>query len=57
VNAYRPHPAPAGEERETLREEIVTQAREIGSRVQDANEEDVDALLDEAIAAARDKRG
>jgi hypothetical protein len=57
VNAYRPHPAPAGEERETLRQEIVTQAREIGSRVQDANEQDVDGLFDDAIAATRDKRG
>jgi hypothetical protein len=57
VNAYRAHPAPAGEERETLRQEIVTQAREIGSRVQDANQEEVEALLDEAITAARGKRG
>ena len=36
VNAYRPHPAPIGEERERLRREIVTQARDIGSRVPDA---------------------
>jgi hypothetical protein len=56
VNAYRPHPARAGEERQALRQEIVTQAHEIGSRVQDANEEDVDALVDEAITATRDKR-
>ena len=50
VNAYRPHPASAGEEREVLRREIVTQAREIGSRVPSADEKDVDALVDEAFA-------
>ncbi len=57
VNAYRPHSAPTGGEREILHREIVTQAREIGSRIPDADEEDVDALLDEAIDAARDRRG
>ena len=31
--------------------------REIGSRVPDADEEYVDALLDEPIDAARDRRG
>ena len=56
VNAYRPHPAPSDDEREVLRQEIVTQAREIGSRVQDASEKDVDALLDEAFAATRRRR-
>jgi len=45
--------APTGEEREILRREILTQAREIGSRVQDANKEDIDALVDEAIIAIR----
>src|ERR1035441_6253919 len=53
VNAYRPHPAPAADEREILWQEIVTQASEIGSRVQDANENEVDALIDEAFAATR----
>ena len=57
VNAYRPHSAPAGDEREILRREILTQAREIGSRVPDANQEDVDSLLDEAFAATRGRRG
>jgi hypothetical protein len=57
VNAYRPHSAPTGEEREILRREIATQAREIGSRVPDVNDEEVDALLDEAISANRDRRG
>jgi hypothetical protein len=53
VNAYRPHSPPVGDEREILRRKIVTQAQEIGARVQDVNEKDVDALLDEAFAAAR----
>jgi hypothetical protein len=57
VNAYRPHPPPIGDEREILRREIVAQAREIGSRVQDAHEEDVDALVDEAFSATRGRRG
>jgi hypothetical protein len=57
LNVYRPHSAPTGDEREILRREIVTQAQEIGSRVPDANEKDVDALLDEAFTAARSRRG
>jgi hypothetical protein len=57
INAYHPHSAPNADERELLRREIVTQAREIGSRVQGANEEDIDALLDEAIVATRRRRG
>ena len=57
LNAYRPHSAPTGDEREILRREIVTQAQEIGSRVQDANEKEFDALLDEAFAATRGRRG
>src|SRR6266566_3576918 len=43
VNAYRPHSAPTGYQREILRREILTQAREIGSRVQDPDEREVDA--------------
>jgi hypothetical protein len=57
VNAYRPHPAPAGEERDALRRMIVTQAHEIGSRAQDITEEEPDALLDEAFADARGPHG
>ena len=57
VNAYRPHSAPAGDERDALRREIVTQAHEIGSRVKDAKEEEVEALLDDAFAATRARRG
>jgi hypothetical protein len=56
VNAYRPHSAPTGGEREALRREIVTQAQQIGSRAQDTSEEDVDALIDEAFAATRGRR-
>jgi hypothetical protein len=44
-------------EREILRREIVTQAQEIGSRAKDANEKDVDELLDEAYSTVRGRRG
>ena len=57
VSAYHPHPAPAGDEREILRREIVTQAREIASRVPDGDEKDVDELIDEAFSAIRGRRG
>lgn len=57
VNAYRPHSAPTGDERESLAREIVAHAQEIGSRVQDVNEKDVDALVDEAVSAIRGRRG
>ena len=57
MNVCRPHSAPAGDERENLRREILTQAREIGSRLEDGSEEEVDALVDEAFAATRGRRG
>jgi hypothetical protein len=57
MNAYRPHPAPEGGERERLRREIMAQAREIGSRTRSANAEQVDALIDEAISAIRSSAG
>jgi len=57
VNAYRPHVAPTGNEREILWQEIMRQAREISSRVQDADEKEIDALIDEAFAATRGGRG
>jgi hypothetical protein len=57
VNAYRCHDAPTGTDREALRREILGQAREIGSRVQDTSEEDLDALVQEALADIRGKRG
>jgi len=53
VNTYGPHPAPPCGEREILWRAIVDQSREIGARVQDASEEEIDALLEEAFAAAR----
>jgi hypothetical protein len=56
VNAYRPHAAPTAIEREVLRQEIVTQAQEIGSRAQDANEKSVDALIDEAFTEVRSRQ-
>jgi hypothetical protein len=55
VNAYRPHPAPARDKRAALRQEIVIAARDIGSRAQDLNEEDLDALIDEATTAVRSR--
>jgi hypothetical protein len=57
LNAYRLHAAPTGDGREVLRREVVTQAHKIGSRVRDATEEEVDALLDEALAATRGRHG
>jgi len=50
VNTYGPHPAPPCGEREILWRAIVDQSREIGARVQDASEEEIDALLEEAFA-------
>ena len=57
VNAYRPYFSPAGNDR--VWEEILTQAREIGSRVgaEDAAKTGVDDLLDEAFNAVRGRRG
>ena len=57
VSAYRPHPAPVGEERQNLRRDIISQAREIGSRAPDITEQEVDDLLDEAFGETRGKRG
>jgi hypothetical protein len=57
LNAHRPHPAPAGAELDLLRQDILTQAREIGSRAPVADEQDLDSLLDEAFGATRGRRG
>ena len=54
LNAYKPHAAPAGPERESLRQQIVSQAREIGSR-QEIGEDEADALVDQAFAEIRRK--
>ena len=56
LNAYRPHAAPAGAEREALRRNIIAQACEIGSRGQDVSEDEADALADEAFAEIRGRR-
>jgi hypothetical protein len=56
LNAYRPHAAPAGAEREALRRDIIAQAREIGSRSSDLSEDEADALGDEALAEVRGRR-
>jgi hypothetical protein len=56
LNAYRPHAAPAGAEREALRRRIVAQASEIGSRGPEVSEDEADALVDEAFAEIRGRR-
>jgi hypothetical protein len=56
LNAYRPHTAPTGAEREALRRNIIAQAREIGSRGPDVSEDEADALVDEAFAEIRGRR-
>jgi hypothetical protein len=53
VNAYCAHPAPNGNERETLWLGIMAQADEIGSRAAGIDEQEVDELLDEAFAEIR----
>jgi hypothetical protein len=57
VSVYRPHSAPTADEAEILWRDIMTQAHQIGSRVENANEKDLDALLDEAFEATRGKPG
>jgi hypothetical protein len=46
-----------GDERDALQRDIIAQAREIGSRAQGVTEQEVDALLDEALAETRGNRG
>jgi len=55
LNAYKPHPAPVGPEREALRREIISQAGEIGSRAPEIGEEEAGALVDRAFAEIRRK--
>jgi len=55
LNAYKPHPAPSGPEREALRREIISQAREIGSRAPEVSEEEADTLAGEASDETRRK--
>ena len=56
LNAYRPHAAPTGAERDVLRRNIIAQAREIGSRGPDVSEDEADAVVDEAFAEIRGRR-
>ena len=56
LNAYRPHTAPVGAEREALRRRIIAQASEIGSRGPEVSEDEADALVDEAFAEIRGRR-
>ena len=56
LNAYRPHAAPVGAEREALRRNIIAQARETGLRGSDVSEDGNDALVDEAFAEIRGRR-
>ena len=53
LNAYKPHSAPVGPERESLRQQIMSQAREIGSRAPEISEEAADTLVDQALADIR----
>ena len=55
LNVYKPHPTPTGAERETLRREIISQAREIGSRAAEISDQEADALIDHAFADIRRK--
>ena len=56
VNAYRPHPAPDSASRQVLRRKILTQAREIGSRVGEISDEEIAGLVDEALDDVRGHR-
>ena len=60
LSAWHPHVPPPAGERERLRREIVAQARDIGSRVQegsqDIDETELTALLQEALAVGRFNR-
>ena len=51
------NPPPPDDERDVLRRKTITQAHDIGSRAPDAKEEEIDALLDEAVTAIRRRQG
>ena len=53
ISAYRPHTAPDSAKRETLRQNIIAQAREIGSRSGDTSDQEIDNLLSEAFDDSR----
>ena len=53
VHAFRPHEGPAGDRKEHLRKEILSQARKIGSRAGTVSESEVDQMIEEAISHVR----
>jgi hypothetical protein len=53
LNVYKPHPAPGGPERQSLRQAIISQACEIGLRAPESSEQEADALVDQALADIR----
>jgi hypothetical protein len=57
LKAYRPHAAPAGANLDTLRRDIIAQAREMALRAGNISEAELDTLLDEAFSETRGKRG
>jgi hypothetical protein len=56
ISAYRPHTPPDPAKRETLRQSIIAQAREIGSRAEDIPDREIDVLLSEAFDDIRTRR-
>ena len=56
ISAYRPHTLPDSAKRETLRQSIIAQARELGSRSGDIPDQEVDDLLREAFDDIRNRR-
>ena len=56
ISAYRPHTPPDPVRRETLRQSIIGQAREIGSRSGDISDQQIDNVLSEAFDDIRKRR-
>jgi len=53
INAYRSHAGPDSLIQQRLRQDIVGQAREIGSRAGDVSDRELDEILGEAFDNAR----
>lgn len=53
VNAWRHHTAPCGDRLETLRRDLLAQARAIGSRAPEMAAAEMDELIDNARAEVR----
>ena len=56
INAWRPHTAAVGDRRDSLRRDILAQARQIASRAPDMSADETDSLIEEARAAVRTRR-